>query len=53
MGIRVIGAGGTVAFIGLGVLMIGAYYGDLASQWAGGVVSLVGLLTGLIGASKR
>lgn len=42
-----------VLILGLIVVGAGAAYSNLASEWAGGVISLIGLVTGVVGAGLK
>jgi hypothetical protein len=46
-------AGVFVIFLGFIVVGAGSYYTDVNTEWAGGIVTMVGLFTGLIGAYMK
>jgi len=46
-------AGVCVLFLGLIVVGIGSYYTDVTTEWAGGIVTTLGLFTGLVGAYMK
>jgi hypothetical protein len=46
-------AGVCVLFLGLAVVGVGSYYTDVTTEWAGGIVTMLGLFAGLVGAYMK
>jgi uncharacterized membrane protein len=42
-----------VIFLGLVVVGFGTYYTNVTTEWAGGIVTMLGLFAGLVGAYMK